>query len=258
MIRNCVLFLLSGCFAQAVTINWRSVQSPNPDLTVAVRVELGNFGSFRPTPDNVSEWLENWTRADGTDYNAGDGFFASSFDYQGGLTGQAFMWLADYRGNWILLTNPTWTWPDASSPIALPEDFFTSDPGTTAIVGVVSTEGRLTPESIRAPAPSVIFEGWLEERNVLAEGDTDGDGRSNFEEFIYQSDPNSSDPLNPLRIEVADTVRLIFPAPIHPQIRMSLIEFPSETAVAFEQIDGVTLQVPREDKAIFSLRFSLK
>ena len=256
-----ILPLLLTGLAHGVSINWRSVQSPQPDLTVAIRVELREFrGLCVPSVNNVDEWLQNWNRVDGTDYNASDGFFASTVDYNGNLEGAVYMWLADYRGRWVLLTNPNWTWPDVSSPIAFPEDFFTSDSGTVAVVGSIGSDSSLSPQLVSAPAPRVIFEGWVEEQGLAdSSGNADGDSLTDFEEFVFGTNPNIPNQPIELNILRAAEVFLTIDESIHPQIRLEVLDLSNQSR-SFEQIDDQTFKIlnPNLDRDFFKVRYSLK
>ncbi len=223
-----VVFFGFGVSATEVTVNWRSKMLVNDGIIDGARVELGTFGSFVPTRDNVGEWHEHWQVADQTNYLGSNGLFASTFDLDQNLEGGVYMWLADFEGNWILLTNVGWVWPDVNSGLPLPKDYFTTDGMTVAVVGSInqtSSVDHLGTEMFEAPGPSGIFQMWLEHHGLAnGGGDPDGDGWSNFDEFVRGGDPNVVGNLNCVEIEVGNEVVVRLQGGIHPQVRVEVEE----------------------------------
>jgi len=263
-----LLELLLLCGLSAATINWRSRAVIMDGVDGAAQAELGTFGSFTPTRENVSEWLENWQAVDSTPYDEENGLFASTADFTDVLSGSAYLWLADFSGNWILLTNSNWQWPAGEFPPPFPRDFFTTDPGTIAVLGTLTQDSateHLETEFVAAPAHPSIYAGWLR-MNGLGDqpGDDDGDGFSNLEEFARGGDPKVAGDLSCVTMVSRPVRQLIIPGTIHPQIRLELLaseDLKSWITVEFEQTqEGSNVVLLPEDlgpKQFFRVRYSL-
>ncbi len=224
-----IFLFITLIFAQqllAIQVRWNSGEFPMDQISGAARVELGSFGSFTPTAENADEWGEHWSSADATEYSEVVGGFSSVFSYGESFQGAVYMWLADYRGNWILLTSPAWTWPDLTIPVEFPRLFETTDDRTVAVVGEVilgSATEHLRSELVSAPAFSGIFGGWLQERGLSdGSGDADGDGFSNLEEFARGGDPHVFGDLMRVRPLLTLSKGVSVPGLIHPQVRVRL------------------------------------
>ncbi len=142
-LRHLALWLASAALGHAQTIQWGSpVWSKLLDNSVtetalasgSYAFELGTFGSFVPTDDNIVNWAANWKPFDTATYREAKGYFGSSaiMDPLTGLSsnsiggqtnfaGQsAFLWVRNTAGangafstagQYVLARNASWTFP---------------------------------------------------------------------------------------------------------------------------------------------------
>lgn len=226
----------------AVDVNWQSstngvtLTSENQAMNASFFFELGSFQpDFTPTGVNMSEWLvrhgsPNWTRASGTAHSSVfRGFAGNTYSYTANrspflTTNQAYV--LGYNGSiaqgeWILLTNPSWFWPQAN-----PDDFFplptfwdTTQLGTTAIVGGISVSAESsTIRSARFTTmtpPRFDYTGWRPfvfspaqiSNSVISDptADPDTDGANNAVEFACGTSPLSSQSVPQAGISLVQT-----------------------------------------------------
>lgn len=182
------------------SVNLTSSGQPWDDTWVA---ELGSFtGSFTPSAANTATWAASWRAASRSVYQPTTSYFAGSYSYNSNtapfLTGtRAFLWLFNPnapQGEWILLTNPAWTWP-AGSPFDPFTTTWASSDASEAVVGQLAAPGwSLKSSSIMNSAlPALTYEEWrslyftsTEINNPATSGpsaDPDGDGFPNLNEY---------------------------------------------------------------------------
>lgn len=197
--------------------------------------QLGTFeGDFQPTADNTAQWLGAWRPASDRDgvplegntvpYQTRElgGVFPEGVranHFAGSVTldhneppfdlgGQLYIWGYDQRATpgpaeWILITDPSWIWPDGSSN--LPAASYAVSGESTAIVGEVSGVGfEMQSAAVTVPdAVADFYEGWLAKHfsaSVLGNpdleatewgqfADPDKDGLSNLLEYFIAGDP---------------------------------------------------------------------
>lgn len=175
----------------ASTFGAENQQSDGSPMDTSFTFELGAFeDGFTPTSSNTDSWLANWIAAPNSDSNASGGSSApytqvaigpsttNRFDGTTRLDGnppnftdtdQAFIWGFDDRGEgggtgageWILLTNPGWLYPNDPGPgVNFGPDFLVSDQGTTAVLGEVNPDWadlgddpHMVTESVLLPVP---------------------------------------------------------------------------------------------------------
>lgn len=188
-------------FAQNYTS--AGVSSPLGEETT---FQLGSFSDgFIPTPENTAEWLDHWVAAQSAPYNPTTRFFTGSFVYSENSApfmpgNQPYIFGFDRlvqaegsdKGEWILVTNPSWRWPIANSGIALPSQWSMSS-ATETILGAVdaSSDAHMTTESVSLGMESLSPELW--QQRYLAgrsqaeadwNADPDGDGLANLIEYF--------------------------------------------------------------------------
>jgi hypothetical protein len=200
--------------------------------------QLGTFdGGFIPAAGNTDFWLGAWRPASDREgeplvgniaayltQDLGDGFpagfrvnsFSSSvtldhneppFD----LGGQLYIWGYDQRATpgaaeWILISDPTWIWPDGSSN--QPAASYAVSGATISVVGEIKGDGfEMQTAAVTVPDSSAgFYEGWLAanftegvlgnpalELEVWGEfADPDRDRLSNLMEYFTGNDPNAA------------------------------------------------------------------
>lgn len=205
-----LMFLwLSGSGLRATQVDWNGLPF-STNLTSTGQAwddgwvaELGSFqNGFMPTAANTADWAGKWRAASRSVYSVGSRYFGGTFVYESNPTDfptgrRAYLWIFSPmapQGEWLLLTNPAWSWPQGS-----PFDFFpvnwASSQATEAVVGQLSGPGwDLKSGSVTGRAlPPLPFSAWLglyftttELANQGLSGpdaDADGDGFSNFLEY---------------------------------------------------------------------------
>jgi hypothetical protein len=161
-----IVFIFAMGGASAATINWGSAvssslyDSSGLPLDDGYAFELGTFGSFVPTEDNMYQWLANWKPLDhaeapalGGGWNSSMGYFTSSLTLQSDGTSSeaatwslpaftfstgelAFIWayntqtLLPNLSEWALFTNgfdandaDDWLLPSPANQTSLPRDW---------------------------------------------------------------------------------------------------------------------------------------
>jgi len=182
------------------SVNLTSTGKPWDDSWVA---ELGSFsGNFTPSSANTAAWAASWRAASRSNYQPATRYFAGSYSYETNtasfLTGtRAYFWLFNPHaplGEWILLTNPAWTWPTGSSFDPFTTTWASSE-ATLAVVGQLAAPGwNLKSAAItNSPLPILTFLEWrvlsftpAEIANPAissSEADPDGDGSPNLSEY---------------------------------------------------------------------------
>ncbi len=165
--------------------------------------ELGSFTpGFTPTAANTASWAAAWQAASRSVYQPTTRYFGGSFVYQTNPApfpagARAWMWLFNPhapQGEWILLTNPAWTWP-AGSPFDPFPVTWTSADASQAVVGLIpGPSGNLTSAAVlNSPLPALSFAAWqslyftpAETANPAISGpeaDPDEDGAANLAEY---------------------------------------------------------------------------
>jgi hypothetical protein len=221
-----VLLLLSCLSSQAAQVSWGSeAQSVNLDSTgrtldATFLFELGAFApGFIPESTNTDQWAANWTTAARVPYDAANRAVSGPrFNYTTNTapflpTNRGWIWGYHPRnpGEWILIGNPSWTWPSASDPFSLPVTWGVIS-ATQTKVGTVNAPGvqmRMAAVGATSQAPALTFAAWqalyfnaTERANPAISGqnaDPDGDLLSNGVEFLTGTAPRSQSGL-PLRI----------------------------------------------------------
>lgn len=165
--------------------------------------ELGSFtAGFTPTAANTASWAAAWQAASRSVYQPTTRYFGGTFVYESNTPpftagARAYFWLFNPKapqGEWLLLTNPAWTWP-AGSPFDPFPVTWTSAEATQAIVGQVpGPSGNLTSAAVlNSPLPVLTFAAWqslyftpAELGNPAISGpaaDPDQDGAGNLAEY---------------------------------------------------------------------------
>jgi len=206
--------LLTGSAAGAISIEWGSdIGATNfrSDAETSLDEEfeflLGTFVGISPGPGNIDLWEESWVTFGGADYSEGLGRFSNAKTLDSNVppfttTSQIYIWgrngLAS-GSEWILISKPTWKWPNANpgGPPPFPVRFLVADTsGEDAILGSVN-EGDVHMQTEKVEFV-LTYEAWATEK--FSEGDPSGanldfdqDGRSNFLEYALGSDPKIKD-----------------------------------------------------------------
>lgn len=189
--------------------------------------ELGAFGSgFTPGPGNTADWASNWTPLGRAQYRSSTRWFSKSTTLEDngapfGIGGQAYIWGHNASGEWILLKNDSWTWPQAVGGIDPGgTSFSVSNPGTTAIVGAVNgTSGGVEFQMMTAVAsgelPDVVPAQWyvqhfnsteLEDPEITGPlADPDGDGAVNVLELAAGTDPDDPASVRFAEVEIVES-----------------------------------------------------
>lgn len=201
----------------SVAINWASdingsnVDSESQAMTGDFIFELGCFGSGFVEGDK-STWADAWKALDRVRYHEGDSAFGKttifSLNTNDFVIGQrAYIWGFRPSGpvsEWILISDSTWTWPNASSPLSFPRNWLVAS-ATESSVGIINSPGRqMKTEAIAEATPLIPWPSWLamsfeesELLEVLVSGplaDPDQDGLANQLEYFLGGNPRVSDP----------------------------------------------------------------
>ena len=215
--------LLAADQAEATQVDWNglpfstnltSTGQPWDDTWVA---ELGSFsGSFTPTSGNTAAWAASWRAASRSVFQPATSYFAGSYFYDANgapfLAGvRAYIWLFNPnapQGEWMLLTNPAWTWPAGSAFDPFITTWASSD-ATHAVVGQLpAAEWSLkSAEVLNSALPPLPIMHWKEFYFTAAEisnpavsgnaSDPDGDGASNVIEYAAGTLPRRASSFPP-------------------------------------------------------------
>lgn len=206
------VFLGAVAPASAAQVNWGSERlatnlTSGPvegAMDASFTFELGAFDpGFTPTAENRNQWVSRWHSAASAGYHETFRFFTGSVLVDGSIpafspSNRAYIWGFNARDagqtvEWVLITNPTWTWP-SSSGISTPVEWCVID-ATTAVVGQINAQDgschmrsaslfvgpdRNDPlvwrdSTFGSSSTNAVVAGW--------DADPDGDGRSNLLEF---------------------------------------------------------------------------
>lgn len=199
----------------AAKVIWKSIPfttnltSDGSSLDESFTFELGTFeAGFSPSASNTAQWAENWTTLDRVAFNADNQFFAStvSFDTNDApfiLGAKVYIW--GFNGTspaqWILLSDATWTWPDAA--LGFPVTMQAADASQEILGEVDSNSGLRTAEVVGSVSSALSSEQWLESQFDTGQlsdetisgldADPDGDGLDNRMEMALGTDPNVVD-----------------------------------------------------------------
>ncbi len=247
-------------------VDWSSsafsthLTSAGVPLDDSFRFELGAFvDGFTPTAANTADWAAHWRVAQRTAYNSETQLFAASHVVETnaspfGMTEQGYIWglSINHPAEWVLLTNPEWTWPMAGG--ANPPESWTVRSSTISVVGTVDRSGEpffLQTQAVD-PAneiPWIRGSAWRSERfteTQLGDGtadwaaDPDGDGKSNLTEMALDSDPLVADePLASLvRVSSRNT------------LEMTVSKIPRHLLDYFVEVSGDLVTWRRDDAAV--------
>ena len=138
--------------ARGASVTWgshpflASQTSTGKALDGTFTFELGSFTpEFDPaaTTDKTA-WIANWHRADRAFYLPQNEWFRSQFDVSSNegafaMTNRAYIWgfNASDPGEWILIGDPSWTWPNGEDQNALPVDWSVQN-ATSIVLGSVN------------------------------------------------------------------------------------------------------------------------
>jgi hypothetical protein len=219
-----VMVLLLGWCAglrrlEATQITWASnalalnLQSNGAALDGTFVFFLGTFApGFAPAAGNISHWAAQWRTLEATAYNATTRRFAESTDYAvnppGFPTGtRGYIWGTNGRcgaGEWILLTDPAWTFPAGFTGPGAPALTWSASQAGEVISGTLGEGGVHLRTAATGPAtpPALSPAAWrglwfsaaqLSDPVVSGwEADPDADGASNLFEYATGTDPGSA------------------------------------------------------------------
>lgn len=197
----------------AATIEWGcninsvSASSGGTPITSEYIFELGSFDNSFVLLDR-STWAGAWQVFDRTRYNEEDQAYQKISILQENeapfeTSTQAYVW--GYRaggevGEWLLYTDSSWRWPNASSIFPVPAQWFI-DAATEVLAGAVqpNTELDFQTSLIEEAEPAMSWLEWQAlsfSEGQLAMGeysdwlaDPDGDGICNGFEYFFGSNP---------------------------------------------------------------------
>lgn len=176
----------------------------------SVNFELGTFKpGFTPTPANVEQWAANWETVGRTKYREENRFFSNTVTFTNNQAPyyegrQAYIWGFTTNTSppeWILVTNPAWTWP--ASSFSFPVTWSVAK-ATKVVIGSLNVSGtpafmRTAPVPQGTPAGAFTVIQWFERHFSASElsdetigefiSDPDGDGMDNRIEMGLGGDP---------------------------------------------------------------------
>jgi hypothetical protein len=192
------LVILTGQLRAGTTIAYGStvgvtnLTSTGAPMSEGFVFQLGTFeGGFVPGPSNTDGWLGAWRPASDRE---GEPLEGNSANYQtqllGGafppgmrancftgsvtldhneppfdLGGQLYIWGYDQRvsagaAEWILITDPSWRWPDGSSN--LPAISYAVSGASVVVLGDINGDGyEMRSAAVTVPASSASLSGWV-------------------------------------------------------------------------------------------------
>jgi len=187
-------------------------------LTSSFVLEIGTFVDFTPTPENTAEWQTHWRALSSTPYNEETSLFSGSTKLETNASpftteSRVFLWGYDRlktNAQWLLISKPTWRWPDANAGGPGPNPgggglaTFTlnqAEPSDAIFPNSIKTNGiqiRMTDVSIPTSYAEWVLEVFTEaeraDTNLITQSsDPDQDGRSNLVEYAIGSNPNERD-----------------------------------------------------------------
>ncbi len=230
----CAILLLAAPPASwASQVLWMSraasahVDSSEVALNASYVFALGAFDSdFQPTISNTSDWAAHWHPLQHSSFRTdtqtfGGTFTAPTNDGILATTNRGYIWgySKDYPDQWILLGDPTWTWPDTTDSLAFPLQWTVGSAGEVLFGEVDPDETNgyyLKMGTVEDGAPPVTdTEAWLAgffSDEELADDDISGwdedpdqDGFTNLVELAIGTHPlemNVRPHLGDMRIEV--------------------------------------------------------
>lgn len=200
----------------SVAINWASdINASNEDsesqaITGDFIFELGSFGSGFVESDQ-STWAAAWKALDRVRYQESDSAFGKTTVFSQNTSdfavGQrAYIWGFRPSGpvsEWILISDPAWTWPNATSPLSFPRNWLVAF-ATESLVGTINSSGnQMMTEAIAEATPLIPWASWLSmsfDQSELLDAavsgplaDPDDDGLSNQLEYFVGGDPKKND-----------------------------------------------------------------
>ncbi len=226
-----LLFL--GSMAQEVRasqITWASnafannLQSGGLPLDSSFVFFLGTFApGFVPTAANTSQWAARWITLEASAYNPVSGRFAESTDYATNsapfLTGvRGYIWGTNGKcgaGEWILLSNSSWTFPVGAGGPGAPTVTWSASQANQVIIGTLGAgDVHLRTAAAGAAVPPVLSPTlWRQMVFTSADlsddtisgwsADPDRDGASNLQEYATGSPPKSATRAFPILTPVA-------------------------------------------------------
>jgi len=203
------LVLLFSCTSLfAVSVSFRSMPGQN-NITSSAAAEImddcfifgvGAFDSgFTPTTGNMAEWADHWTPLGYTGYNAKTKFFAGTANLTNNaapftLSNRGYIWgfrCSGGRNEWILVSDPSWTWPYASGlgfpvtwDLSLAANVITGEVNGSSFHMKTSNVGDLSAPDLSPAEWNSVYPtagGW--------DSDPDKDGMSNLSEFALGLSP---------------------------------------------------------------------
>lgn len=236
MLRPFIISFLLVLWAPAAQVFFSSsvfqtnLDSEGSALTGDWVFALGAFNSgFSPTRANRSEWADHWTTAKASTYEPEAGFFSGEYQFFSNAapfqtTGQGYIWGYNCTGEWILVTNPEWNWPNVFNPIAIPSNW-TINNASVAIVGARNSgEVHMRTESGGGDfkVPALSYASWRDSffnsEEVMdpqvsgSAADPDGDGHSNLMEYAQGTDPRDPANVDPGSVIFVERNGRLFPA----------------------------------------------
>lgn len=194
---------------QPFTTNLTSQDIPLDERYV---FELGTFtNGFAPTAENTDQWAAHWQLADRESYDPENSFVSGSYTEADNAPpfvegAQGYLWgyldSSDSRGEWILVTDSEWLWPEADT-LAFPLSWLFASTNNI-IVGNVDSEANIqTARIVDSPRPQLSGSQWqamffteselLDIRISGWSSDPDGDGLTNAMEMAFGYHPREYD-----------------------------------------------------------------
>ena len=221
-----VVSWLAGTASRAETIKWfcapgsTNLTSSNAPMGAAFNFELGVFNNnFVPTAANVAQWATNWAPAQRVAYSGTNNYFIGQCNVVNNTAPftvgkAAYVWgfqTGASASEWILLSDPDWTWPSSVSNPMNPFGIDWNVATATALIGSVNASG--SPFLLK----SATVTSWQQWRDTELVGepyngpndDPDHDGGSNLLEFVFGTPPKQpgGPPATPVEMVTSNSQR---------------------------------------------------
>lgn len=205
------LCLSLNSVASARALDWGgSVFSTNlkSDLTTPLDANfvfyLGVFEDFTPTAENTADWSSHWTTIDAVNYNPTYGVFNARHEVASSdpVGQQGYIWgVRRTREDmeWILITDPSWTWP-ANDDFGSKINWMVGS-ATEAVLGFINGTGyQMVTEPVAdgSPIPIISYDIWKKrffadsDAEAAPEADPNGNNLSNIVEFALDAEPTAN------------------------------------------------------------------
>lgn len=164
---------------------------------------LGSFGDFTPTNQNLTDWSENFMAIDAVNYKPAYGVFNARHEVTPNdpVGQQGYIWgVRRTRSNmeWILITDPDWTFP-SDDDFGAKINWLVGSAAETILGNINGSSYQMVTEAVPdgSPVPIISYELWAKrffsdvDANAQPLADPNGNDLSNFAEYALDANPRN-------------------------------------------------------------------